>query len=92
MRVVRGGLAGLPANGSRETPGLTGAETQAMLRPLPKQCYELLRCAERPQMLNHLGLATMNRPIERRALPDCVLDIQPRAPLRQEPHHGCVTR
>src|SRR5258708_39743199 len=32
----------------------------------------------------------INRPTERRALPDGVPDIQPRAALDQEPHHRLV--
>ena len=35
---------------------------------------------------------TMNRPAERCALPDGVLDIQPRASLYQKPHHRLVAR
>lgn len=51
----------------------------------------LPRCAERPQILGHLCLPAMNRPAERCALPDSVLDIQPRASLHQEAHHRLVT-
>jgi hypothetical protein len=32
----------------------------------------------------------MNRPTERRALPDGVADIQPRAALDKDPHHRLV--
>ena len=48
----------------------------------------------RAQQLGHLGLrlaTAVQRPAERRALPDGVADIEPRAARDHEPHHRQMT-
>src|ERR1700746_2325274 len=70
-----------PAWSPRKRPrtrGISGSDRASFLR------------AERAQTISHLRMcpaAAMNGPAERRALPDGVADIEPRAALDQKPHH-----
>src|SRR5580704_7393831 len=75
-------------------PGWASGESGAGLSTHPSEA-RLLRCAERPQTLDHLSLrlsTTIKGPAERGALPDGIPDIEPRAAFDQEPYRRPVAR